>query len=135
MDIRGLLLVNSENVGDGDQSPASALTGIVDVVGKTPLQRMVERLQQYGISSISAVVESALSSSVRDGLPKDIACVSVAHDRFWRTAESEFNDMAQNGAELVVLIRLGAYAEIDFEKLIQYHLDRQGRVTDRKSVV
>ncbi len=130
MDIRGLLLVNSESIGDGDQSPAAALTGIVDVVGKTPLQRMVERLQQYGISSISAVVQSALSSSVRDyGLPADVACVRVASDRFWRTAESEFNDMAQNGAELVVLIRLGAYAEVDFEKLVQYHLDRQGRVT------
>ncbi|HLK54287.1 MAG TPA: hypothetical protein VKU42_12590, partial [Candidatus Angelobacter sp.] len=87
MDIRGLLLVNSDSVGDGDQSPAAALTGIVDVVGKTPLQRMAERLQQYGISSISAVVESALSSSVRNyGLPADVACVQVARDRFWRTA-------------------------------------------------
>jgi hypothetical protein len=37
--------------------------------------------------------------------------------------------MAQSGAELVVLIRLGTYAEVDFEKLVQFHLDRQGRAT------
>ncbi|HWF03767.1 MAG TPA: hypothetical protein VHA06_08775 [Candidatus Angelobacter sp.] len=130
MDIRGLLLVNSESTGEVDQMPASALLGVMDVVGKTPLQRMAERLQQYGISQISAVVETAPSPGVRNyGLPADVACVSASPDRFWRTAESAFNDMAQSGAELVVLIRLGAYAEVDFEKLVQYHLDRQCRAT------
>jgi hypothetical protein len=130
MDIRGLLLVNSESTGEVDQTPASALLGVMDVVGKTPLQRMAERLQQYGISQISAVVETAPSPSVRNyGLPADVACVSASPDRFWRTAESAFNDMAQSGAELVVLIRLGTYAEVDFEKLVQFHLDRQGRAT------
>jgi hypothetical protein len=130
MDIRGLLLVNSESTGEVDQTPAAPLMGVVDVVGKTPLQRMAERLQQYGISQISAVVETAPSPGVRNyGLPADVACVSASPDRFWRTAESAFNDMAQNGAELVVLIRLGAYAEVDFEKFVQFHLDRQGRVT------
>jgi hypothetical protein len=130
MDIRGLLLVNSESTGEVDQAPASALLGVMDVVGKTPLQRMAERLQQYGISQISAVVETAPSPGVRNyGLPADVACVSASPDRFWRTAESAFNDMAQSGAELVVLIRLGAYAEVDFEKLVQHHLDRQCRAT------
>jgi hypothetical protein len=129
MDIRGLLLVNSaESTGEVDQSPAAVLTGILDVVGKTPLQRMAERFQQYGITSISAVVESA--ASVRNyGLPANVTCVSAAPDRFWKAAESAFNDMAQSGAELVVLIRLGSYAEVDFEKLVQYHIDRQSRVT------
>jgi hypothetical protein len=134
MDIRGLLLVNAENIGEIDQTPATALTGVLDVVGKTPLQRMAERLQQYGISSISAVVETAPSTSMRNyGLSSNIACVSATPDRFWRSAESAFNDMAQGGAELVVLIRLGAYAEVDFEKLVQSHLDRQCRVSQMAS--
>src|ERR1700750_2231100 len=108
MDIRGVLLVNADNIGEIDQTPATALTGGLDVVGKTPLQRMAERLQQYGISSISAVVETAPSTSMRNyGLSSSVACVSASPDRFWRSAESAFNDMAQSGAELVVLIRLG----------------------------
>ena len=130
MDIRGLVLVNAESIGEVDQAPAAALTGILDVVGKSALHRMAERLQQYGISSISAVVETASSFRAHNnGLPSDVAFISAAPDRFWRTAESVFNDMAQSGAELVVLVRLGGYAEADFEKLVQFHLDQRGRVT------
>jgi hypothetical protein len=128
MDIRGLLLANSEHIEEGNQADAPLAT--LDVVGKSTLQRMAERLQQYGISSVSAVIETAAPSGVRNsGLSSDVICVSASPDRFWRTAESVFNDMAQSGAELVVLIRVGAYVEADFEKLVQFHLDRQERVT------
>jgi NDP-sugar pyrophosphorylase family protein len=129
MDIRGLLLANAEHNVEGSQALDAPLATL-DVAGKSALQRMTERLQQYGISSVSAVVEATAPSGVRNfGLPSDITCVSSAPDRFWKTAESVFNDMAQSGAELVILIRLGAYAEADFEKLVQFHLDRKDRVT------
>jgi hypothetical protein len=129
MDIRGLLVANSEHNVTGNQTLETHLATL-DVAGKSTIQRMAERLQQYGISSISTVVEAAIPSGVRNfGLPSDVSCVSAAPDRFWRMAESVFNDMAQSGAELVILVRLGAYAEVDFEKLVQFHLDRKERVT------
>ncbi|HEX4603119.1 MAG TPA: hypothetical protein VH724_03935 [Candidatus Angelobacter sp.] len=130
MDIRGLLLVNSGSIGEVDQPATAALARTLDVAGKSPLLRMAERLQQYGISSLSAVVEDGPSVTPRNcGLPLDVPCVTAAPDRFWRTAESVFNDMAQKGAELVVLVRLSTFAEADFEKFVQFHLDHQGRVT------
>src|SRR5712671_1933795 len=133
MDIRGILLANSEQHVVGNQALDAPLATL-DVAGKSTLQRMAERLQQYGISPVSAVVEGAAPVGVRNfGLPSDVSCVSVSTERFWRTAESVFNDMAQSGAELVVLIRLGAFAEADFEKLIQFHLDRKERVTQMAS--
>src|SRR5690349_403190 len=99
MDIRGLVLVNAESIGTVDQAPADQLAGTLDVVGKSAMHRMAERLQQYGISSIGAVVETA--SSIRnDDLPADVAFFSATPERFWRTAENVFNDMAQSGAEL-----------------------------------
>ncbi|MGB8131730.1 MAG: hypothetical protein WCG81_18230 [Candidatus Angelobacter sp.] len=129
MDIRGLLLANSEHKIAGDQTFDVPLATL-DVAGKSTLQRMAERLRQYGISQISAVVETTAPSGIRNfGFPSDVTCVSAAPDRFWKIAESAFNDMAQSGAELVILIRLGAYAEADFEKLVQFHLDRKERVT------
>ena len=129
MDIRGILLANSEQNLVGNQALDAPLATL-DVAGKSTLQRTAERLQQYGISSVSAVVEATPNSGVRNfGLPSDVTCVSAAPDRFWRTAESVFNDMAQSGAELVILIRLGAYAEVDFEKHFQFHIDRKERVT------
>jgi NDP-sugar pyrophosphorylase family protein len=134
MDIRGILLANSE-LANSEQNMAGSQAldvplATLDVAGKSTLQRMAERLQQYGISSVSAVVEATAPSGIRNfGLPSDITCISSAPDRFWKTAESVFNDMAQSGAELVVLVRLGAYAEVDFEKLVQFHIDRKERVT------
>jgi len=130
MDIRGLLLANSEHSGAAATAPLATL----DVAGKSALQRMAERLQQYGISQVTAVVEAAASVGVRNfGLPSDVASIPATPDRFWRTAENAFNEMAQNGAELVVLVRLGAYAEADFEKFVQFHIDRGGRVTQLAS--
>src|SRR6476661_4561902 len=129
MDIRSILLANSEHNAKKGQAFESTLATL-DVAGKSTLQRMAERLQQYGISQVSAVVEAAAPSGIRNfGLTSDVTCMPAAPDRFWRAAESVFNDMAQGGAELVILMRLGAYAEVDFEKLVQFHLDRKERVT------
>jgi hypothetical protein len=129
MDIRGLLLVNSGSVREDDLPfLASGPLGLVEIAGKSPLERMAERLQQFGIAPVAAIVETnALSGSV--STPSGLNCATSAADRFWRAAENIFNDMAQGGAELVVLIRLGAYAEIDFERLVQAHLDRGSRVS------
>ncbi|HEY7405895.1 MAG TPA: hypothetical protein VIB39_20385 [Candidatus Angelobacter sp.] len=131
MDIRGLLLVNSGNTAEEDLSfLASGPLGVLEVAGKTPLERMAERLQQFGIVPVAAVVETpTFPASPGISFPSGLNFVASSADRFWRAAENAFNEMAQNGAELVVLVRLGAYAEIDFEQLVQFHLDRGSRVS------
>jgi hypothetical protein len=131
MDIRGLLLVNSGNSREDDAgSLASSPLGLLEVAGKNALERVAERLLHYGIAPVTAIVESnTLSPAGSSTTASGLNYLSSTPDRFWRTAESAFNDMAQGGAELVVLVRLGAYAEIDFEKLIQAHLDRGSRVS------
>jgi hypothetical protein len=131
MDIRGLLLVNSGNTGEKDLSfPASGPLGVLEIAGKTPLERMAERMQQFGIVPVAAVVETA-AFPAHPGIsfPSGLNYVAASPDRFWRAAENAFNEMAQNGAELVVLVRLGAYAELDFEQLVQFHLDCGSRVS------
>src|SRR5262245_33501589 len=131
MDIRGLLLVNSGNTREED-SPflASGPLGMVQVAGKTALERMTERLQQFGIWPVAAVAETPRpQTAAENAAAAGLNGSGATPDRFWRAAENAFNDMAQNGAELVVLVRLGAYAEIDFERLVQFHLDRGSRVS------
>lgn len=131
MDIRGLVLVNSGNESEGAQTPIAHLPlGLLEVAGSTPLQRTTERLQKYGISSVTAVAEvEQTPNSYGFALPSGVNCITASADRFWRTAESAFNELIQNGAELVVVVRLGAYAEVNFEELVQFHLDRQSRVS------
>ena len=52
-----------------------------------------------------------------------------SRERFWRTAENSFNDLVQAGAEIVILIKIGAYQEPDFDKVLQLHLDNNCRVS------
>ncbi|HEX5435326.1 MAG TPA: hypothetical protein VFY05_13895 [Candidatus Angelobacter sp.] len=104
------------------------LPGLIDVAGKSPLQRTAERLKKFGISQTAGVIEAppyeGTSKSAITG-----SQVLVPPDRFWRAAENAFNDLVQAGAELVVLVRLGAYAEIDYDNMIQAHLDGHCRVS------
>jgi hypothetical protein len=129
MDIRGLVLVNSSGVALPDHDQFSGfVAGLTDVVGKSPLERIAERLQKFGVSAVTAVVEG---QPYDDGIKatSSISQIAATGDRFWRAAEGAFNDLVQAGAELVILVRLGAYAEVDFESMVQFHLDRHCRVS------
>lgn len=129
MDIRALVLINSADANGESEVPFSSLLALLDVAGKSALHRTTERLRRHGASDVTAVIEGPTAIASRSngtGLPQ---CISTSRERFWRVAENAFNEMAQAGAELVILVRLGAYAEVDFEKLIQFHLDRGCRVS------
>ena len=131
MDIRGLLLINSASVAPGEQASSSFVPlSLLDVAGKSALQRVAELMRKFGIQPVTAVIEGnswAVRSMARNIPELEMAVVPA--ERFWRTAENAFNDLAQTGAELVVLFKLGAYAEPDFDRFIQFHLDQHCRVS------
>src|SRR6185312_12380626 len=122
-------LVNSASVDLADHNQFSNFApGLTDVAGKSLLERTAERLQKFGISPVAAVIEGP---SYAGGIKPlgNVTQIAAPPERFWRAAEGAFNDLVQAGAELVVLVRLGAYAEIDFENMVQFHLDRHCRVS------
>ena len=126
MDIRALLLVNS----DGSNGEFSGLpTALIDVVGKSALQRTTERFLQFGATEVKAVIEGPVTFTPRGNGAAAPKSITTSRERFWRVAENSFNELVQDGAELVLLFRLGAYAEIDIEKLVQFHLDERCRVS------
>jgi hypothetical protein len=130
MDIRALLLINSDSETARDRSLAAAPLPFLDVAGRSPLLRTADRLRHYGVSSMTVVVEDNLIDSPGFArLPGPLDWRNAAHERFWREAEGAFAELAQGGAELILLLRMGAYAEIDFEKLVQFHLEQQSRVS------
>jgi carbonic anhydrase/acetyltransferase-like protein (isoleucine patch superfamily) len=130
MDIRALVLVKTaaETVVDPVQlSPLSP--ALLDIVGKSPLQRTVARLHRFGIQAVKVVSDSdyLVPNPATNG---DAAgYVSAGRERFWRAAENAFNELVQDSAELVLLVSMDGYAEIDFEKLVQFHIDQHARVT------
>jgi len=130
MDIRALVLVNKSAELLADPIPFSSLPpALLEVAGKTPLERTLERLRYFGIQAITVVSDSDSLPPASGGSGDGSSYLNSARERFWRAAESSFNDLVQEGAELVVLLSLGGYAEIDFEKMVQFHLDQNARVS------
>jgi hypothetical protein len=129
MDVRALVLVKTADEILADPRPISPLpVPLLDVAGSSPLERTLEHLHRSGLQQVTVLSDCLLPSAGsldrRNGNG-----VSVNRDRFWRAAEAAFNDLAQDGAELILIIHLGSYAEIDFEKFVQFHLDHQARVS------
>src|SRR5215469_1926021 len=130
MDVRALLLVNRTAEELADPIPLSPLPPpLLEVAGKTPLQRTVERLRRFGAQTVTVLTEADVLPPASSGNGHGETYLNTVRERYWRTAESAFNDVAQEGAELVLVMSLGPYAEIDFEKLVQFHLDKHARVT------
>ena len=53
----------------------------------------------------------------------------VEGEQLWKSAEEEFQRCAEAGAEMVIVLRMGPYVEVDYEEMIQHHLDRRSCVT------
>ena len=128
IDIRGLILVDSLPSGR-DGLLARTPFAMVDVAGMSPLERIAQTMRRHGVSPMAIVVEDDSAYRRRRPIPPGMAFRAASPDRYWRLAEGTFNDLAQNGTELVLVVRLGPYAEIDFEKLVQFHLAGPRRVT------
>lgn len=150
MDVRAVILVGGRSapiLREGDQqqlavdgqSRCAALpervcgvpVGLHEVVGEPIFQRVITRLQKFGINGVSVVSELSASAvpQSRGANSSGTKWLYGTGAQFWRSAETAFSDLAQAGAEVIILIRIGPYTEIDYEELIQFHLDKQSRVT------
>lgn len=129
MDIRALVLIKTPTEILADPALISPLPpALLEVAGKSALQRTLERLRHFGVQHITAIADSDFPPEPGTNGHGGNHLAAI-RERFWRGAENAFNDMAQDGAEVVLLVSLGEYAEIDFEGLLQFHLDHQARVS------
>ncbi len=132
MDIRGLVLINSESESGTEPTRFGGMPlALLDVAGKSALTRTAERMHKFGIGPVTAVIEDASPVPAKVLAQGELGFSKVfsSRDRFWRTAENAFNDLVQAGAEVVILIKIGTYQEPDLDKLIQQHLDHNCRVS------
>jgi NDP-sugar pyrophosphorylase family protein len=133
MDVKAILVVgDAESPNDGKGPRSESFAGLPlafqYVLGKSVLSRIVQRLRHFGITSVATVCDEQAASTLDANAIRDFNVV-VQERGLWRCAETVFNDFVQKGAELVLVIRVGAYAEIDYEEFIQFHLEQNGRAT------
>ena len=102
----------------------------LEILGKSTLDRTIERLQDADIRPINVIAEKRFASVVATPAARGTRLhLAPASNALNSTAECVLRDCVQQGIETVILIRLGSYAEFDLADLIRFHRDRGQEVT------
>lgn len=129
--------LKTEAANEGMSSPHHALTKPLggspfachEILGQTLLQRTLLNLRSFGIKQQSVLFEE---SGAETFLPSRIAPAGG----FFSAWENAIDQQLRQGADLLLLIRLGAYLEIDFSHLLRFHRETSSALTqvyDHKS--
>ena len=132
MDVRAIVVVEAHSDAAEETGSAEAFAGmscaLADVLGKPLVFHLIDRLKKQDIRAVS-VVTDAPADLWPVGTAVNGSWVCSSREQLWKTVEQVFTNFTESGAELVLVIRLGAYAEIDYNDLLQFHLDRQAHIT------
>ncbi len=136
MDLRAILLVAPAPVAADGKGCAGTLGGLhialLPAVGLPVVQHVAARLRLQGIDEISVITDATAAAAAHFGraaMQSGSRWMTANAGDFWRVAENVFCDYAQAGAELVLVMRIGPYCELDLEDLIQFHIEQRQRVT------
>ncbi|MCI0351005.1 MAG: hypothetical protein L0Z53_16385, partial [Acidobacteriales bacterium] len=129
MDVRAILLVGSTN-GDGE-CVANHPIATLDVLGRPVAHHLAEHLRSAGVEEICtlATCERPTGFYRTADQGKSVHWIRSNEQELWRSCEHLFAEYAQSGAELLVVWKMGAYAELNLDEAIQFHLDQQARIT------
>lgn len=91
---------------------------LLDVLGRSVLMRTLDRLRVAGVGEISVVCNT-------DPLPPHMGADGckfsvVSQEEFWEEAVQQFRRLARN-SECVLVVRLGAWAELDIAAMVDQH--------------
>ena len=102
----------------------------LDVLGQTILQRVIADLRHAGIGEITLVADDSLAGLVHT-LPVRTLEISLVHrpTSAWLAVGRTLHEYARNGISSVLLMRLGAYVEVEFSDLLDFHHARVETVT------
>ncbi len=96
---------------DGAEPPATPIAAL-EILGRSIVEHTVARLHSAGIDAVSVVHEVGFSLTVGRRFVPDVLA-----------------KQARNGFERVLLVRLGAYAEVDCADLLRFHAEAAAGVT------
>jgi len=132
VDVKAIVLVAGAPQNDkAEANIASTPFALADVVGRPAVHHLLRDLQRQNVGEITVVSETAvppLTVSSRQEV-RDVNWTVAEGHQLWRAAEEAYNDLAQSGAEEILVIRVGAYVEFDLDSLLQAHLDNRTHAT------
>lgn len=91
------------------------------VMGRPILQHFIERLREGGVSDVAVIPGDAASREPSiDSLSAEVTLAASGGDA-WNRAEKLADEFRRTGITDVLLVRLGAYAEIDVADVGRFH--------------
>jgi hypothetical protein len=137
MDVRAILLIGAAQAGSAASGAASeTVLGVpiaaVDVLGKPIVHRVAEQLLAGGVSAVNIIADGDANppASARQDLAPGVTFTLAEGGQLWNQCERTFEEVTDGGAELVIVWRMGSYAEPNVEHLVQWHLDHGARTTE-----
>ena len=100
-----------------------------EILGSTILQRILDALRDAGIQQQTVLLEESGSEGL---FPSRLRPTR----NFFSAWEGSVQQQVDEGAEILFLIRLGAYLELDFDEVLAFHCQTAGVLTqvyDHKS--
>lgn len=135
-----IIIVGPEVTGNSisalsDQSARSAvqlqrgtpLTG-VEVLGRSVLDRLSDELRKVGIDAVTVLADRCFEAARSDVDQATSLPISWVEDA-WSSATRMLTHYRQNGIETTLVIRAGAYAELDYADALQYHREQNQGAT------
>jgi Bacterial transferase hexapeptide (six repeats) len=115
----------SNSNGNGEHSNGFAPAGATqiahwDVLGKSVLDRVCERLQVFGVSEIAIIPEQDLGNGIQPGSPANA---------FWTTWNDVMSRYVQFDLATLLLVRVGPYIELDIADFLQFHRETSSVMT------
>jgi NDP-sugar pyrophosphorylase family protein len=118
-----------ENETEFSPTTGNVPASLVDVLGASVVQRTLKSFSDIGITDIVLVAEKSIAGSrlLKEEASK-AKIVAAESSLIFRTAEQQFEELAENTAHIFI-VRLNAYYELDWEKMIQHHTALCNKVT------
>ena len=120
--------VRSDRSAGAEQLQRGTPLTCVEVLGRSVLDRLSDELRKVGIDAVTLLADccfEAARSEVDQAVSLPISWV----DDVWSSGTRMLAHYRQNGIDTTLVIRAGAYAELDYADALQYHREQNQGAT------
>jgi len=100
----------------------------LELIGRSPLQRTIDRLESEGVEGIDVVSSNQHRMSLTSTARLTMAGTQDPESA-WTLAAQIAKSRSEEESDLVLVMRIGAYVEFSLDRLIEKHRDRAKGIT------
>jgi NDP-sugar pyrophosphorylase family protein len=130
MDVKAIVVVGP--LAEGSEVHSQGIVGtpyaLSDVLGKPVVLRVIDRLRNCGVDAVTVVTDVEAERWPRNAA-KSAKWIGATGEQLWEAVEQAFLAFQKEDADVVLLIRLGAFTELDYTDLLAFHLRHQAPIT------